>query len=45
MTYKGLQEYRRNAAIVPTVAGSGGGTAALMNAETAMGRKRGYQPT
>ena len=45
MTYKGLQEYRRNAAKIPTVAGSGGGTAALMNAETAMGRKRGYQPT
>lgn len=45
MTYKGLQEYRRNAATIPTVAGSGGGTAALMNAETTMGRKRGYQPT
>ena len=45
MTYKGLQEYRRNANRLPTVAGSGGGTAALMNAETAMGRKRVYQPT
>lgn len=45
MNAEGLKEYNRNAAPRVTVAGSGSGTAALMNAETKMQTNRSYQPT
>lgn len=41
----GLKEYRRNAMPMVTTAGSGSGTAALMNAETRMQNQRGFLPT
>lgn len=41
----GLNEYRRNAMPMATTAGSGSGTAALMNAETRMQNQRGFLPT
>ena len=41
----GLKEYRRNAMPMVTIAGSGSGTAALMNAETRMQNQRGFLPT
>lgn len=41
----GLKEYRRNAMPMVTIAGSGSGTAALMNAETRMQNQRGSLPT
>lgn len=41
----GIKEYNRNAAPHITVAGSGGGTAALMNAETQMQNKETFVPT
>ena len=46
MTYEGWKEYNRNATPRVTLAGSGGGTARLMNAETQMqnGSKR-FTPT
>lgn len=46
MTWKGWQEYNRNANIRLTSAGSGSGTARLMNVETQMqGNKRPFVPT
>lgn len=46
MTWKGWQEYNRNATPKVTVAGSGSGTAALMNAETLLSHERGtFTPT
>lgn len=41
----GLKEYRRNAMPMATTAGSGSGTAALMNAETRMQNQTGFLPT
>lgn len=46
LTYAGLQEYRRNAAPRVTSAGSGSGTARLMNVETQyQNAERGFTPT
>lgn len=45
LTWAGLQEYRRNAAPKVTVAGSGSGTAALINAETQLQTQKGFEPT
>lgn len=45
LTWAGLQEYRRNAAPRVTVAGSGGGTAALANAETQLQTQNRFEPT
>lgn len=46
MTWAGWQEYNRNATPKVTVAGSGSGTAALMNAETQLSHERGtFTPT
>ena len=46
MTYEGWKEYNRNATSKVTVAGSGSGTAALMNAETLLSHERGtFTPT
>ena len=45
MTWKGWQEYNRNAAPRTTVALSGSGTAALMNAETQGQNSRRYAPS
>lgn len=46
MTYEGWKEYNRNATPVVTSAGSGSGTARLMNVETQMqGGKRPFTPT
>lgn len=46
LTYAGLQEYRRNATPRVTIAGSGSGTARLMNAETQyQNAERGFTPT
>ena len=41
MTWAGWKEYNRNATPKVTVAGSGSGTAALMNAETLLSHERG----
>lgn len=46
LTEAGLNEYRRNATPNPSTAGSGGGTARLMNAETQMAyANRPFTPT
>ena len=49
MTWKGRQEYNRNATPIVTSAGSGSGTARLMNVETQMqgmqGGRRKFTPT
>lgn len=45
MNQEGLKEYMRNAAPSTTVAGSGSGTARLLNAETQYSSNRGYAPT
>lgn len=46
MTYEGWKEYNRNATPGVTSAGSGSGTARLMNVETQMqGEKRPFTPT
>lgn len=46
LTYAGLQEYRRNATPRVTSAGSGSGTARLMNTETQyQNAKKGFTPT
>ena len=45
MTWAGWKEYNRNATPKVTVAGSGSGTAALMNAETQLSHERGTTPT
>lgn len=46
LTYAGLQEYRRNATPRVTSAGSGSGTARLMNVETQyQNAERGFTPT
>lgn len=46
MTWAGWNEYNRNATPKATVAGSGSGTAALMNAETQLSHERGtFTPT
>lgn len=46
LTYAGLQEYRRNNTPAVTTAGSGSGTARLMNAETQyQNAERGFTPT
>ena len=45
MTWTGWQEYNRNATPKVTVAGSGSGTAALMNAETQLSHSKKFTPT
>ena len=45
MTWTGWQEYNRNATSKVTVAGSGSGTAALMNAETQLSPSKKFTPT
>lgn len=45
MTYEGWREYNRNAIPKVTVAGSGSGTAALMNAETQLSHSKKFTPT
>ena len=45
MTWKGWQEYNRNATPRTSAAASGGGTAALMNVETQIQNKRKFTPT
>ena len=45
MTWAGWKEYNRNAVSKATVAGSGSGTAALMNAETQLSHNKKFNPT
>ena len=45
MTHEGWREYNRNATPKATVAGSGSGTAALMNAETQLSYSKKFTPT
>ena len=45
MTWAGWKEYNRNAVSKVTVAGSGSGTAALMNAETQLSHNKKFNPT
>ena len=45
MTWAGWKEYNRNATPKATVAGSGSGTAALMNAETQLSHNKKFNPT
>lgn len=45
LSKEGMDEYRRNAALKITTAGSGSGTARLMNAETQMQTDNKYAPT
>lgn len=45
MTHEGWREYNRNATPKVIVAGSGSGTAALMNAETQLSHSKKFTPT